>query len=210
MANCKFGELEGGCSSPFGAGGVNRLFLANFTDFKTALVATTGAYVTTGSKIGALQNLAALAYLGGFFEIPIAQLTAGFTGTIEGIGTTSSAYFTQPLVFSLRKLKQENANWIVDLAASKVVAILELKDLSEDSPNEPRLILLGDKTFLTMRTGGTAGSGVAPADFNGISTITLNTETSVPYVEIVPDTTVFTTDTPHEEFLQQVVQSFVG
>lgn len=147
------------------AGGVSRLWLMNFTDWKD----TTNLTITRASQTAPITNLVAVTPI--LYSIEFKPFTAGLTGLTEGLRTTGAAFAKPTLRFSIDLHGQTMLNFFNELVGAKVVAIVQGKGLNGGTLGENMTYIVGGANGLDLvsdnDTGGTFGQ--AEGDFSGFN-----------------------------------------
>lgn len=166
--------------NPFNVGGINKIYLANLDDIASY------NYNLDGSIEEIVMKATKVFYKFDFSE------STGLT-TTELQNNNGAKSFLHGCGFSVPKLSQDVINTMTELAASKLVAIVESREARDVAPflNQNRQHLFGGKNGLTATTL-TGASGQNSTDYAGF-TIVLNGSETTELLEIVPDSVTYTT-----------------
>lgn len=173
--------LVRGCR-PLEPGGVSRLWIMNFSDWKDS----TNLVITRASQTTPITNLVATTPI--LYKCEFKPFTGGFTGLTEGLRTTGAAFAKPTVRFSVDLHGQAMINFFNEMVGAKVVAIVQGKGLNTGTLGENTTYIVGGQNGLDLvsdnDTGGTFGQ--AEGDFSGWNFTIVGAESSPVYAELLP------------------------
>lgn len=171
--------IDLGCN-PFNVGGINKIYLANIEDIASY----------TYNLDGSIEVITMVATKV-FYKFDFSD-TTGLSTTELQINNGARS-FLHGVGLSIPKLSQDVINTMTELAASKLVAIIESREARDVAPflNQNRWHVFGAKNGLTATTL-TSGSGQQQTDYSGF-TIVLNGSEITEMIELIPDSGTYTT-----------------
>lgn len=147
-----------------GVGGVNRIWLSNRKDFKTA---TIGLVPAPAPEEGAIGTIIPGSITPVFYAIEYTETTGLGNSNLQNAQTAAAPFFKHDVGLTIARFDQEVTNFMEKLVGSKVVALVE-SSLSNGNTTDPanRFFLFGFNNGLTVETME-AGLGQATTDLSG-------------------------------------------